>query len=400
MPRYATAARRDSCSFAHSPDLNGRLHSFMSKKKLGLTALFAFCLLTTACSRGSSGNPGGSSSPAAERDAVYALSDAGNGQVQVFLFDAGSSSLSLSASPAGPPGGLDTAVNSSAHFLYAADFDTGAVYGYSYDPGSGNLSALNNSPYAGMGPSGNGGPLAINPAATFLFHSNAFGAIGSYSINSNGSLSATTNPLVNDCIQPFHMLVAPSGKFLYVADHGSGDYCIYSIDSGTGALTQISGSPFQSVQNSEPWGLAFGPDGSFLYSTLSNAAKVDGFSVDSTSGSFAALSGEPYSAGLEPQGIAIGANGKYLYVGDDNGGTISIFSIDQTTGVLTPDGSLAGANPSNLAVSPSGSFLFAVGLPSEQLAVYSIAPSTGGLTMVGSAMMSGSSNLPLSRWWH
>jgi 6-phosphogluconolactonase (cycloisomerase 2 family) len=392
MPRYGIAAQRDSV-FADIPS-ERRLHSLMSTRKLVQTVLFVFCLLAAACGGGSTGSPGGGSSPAAERDAVYTLSDAGNGQVQIFVFDAGANSLTLSASPAGPPGGFDIAVNTSAHFFYAADFDSGAVYGYSYDPGSGNLSALNNSPYAAIGPSSNGGPLAINPAATFLFHSNAFGTIGSYSINSNGSLSATSNPLVNDCIQPLHMLVAPSGKFLYVADHGTGDYCIYSIDSGTGALTEISGSPFMSLPNSEPWGLVFGSGGSFLYSTLSNAEKVDAFSIDGTSGSLTALAGEPYPAGGIPQGLAIGANGKYLYVGDDNGGAISIFSIDQTTGALSPNGTVSGGNPSNLTVSPSGNFLFAVGIPSQQVVVYSIAPSTGGLSMIASATMSGSSNLP------
>jgi 6-phosphogluconolactonase len=370
----------------------------MSKSKLGIAAFFAVCVWVGGCGGGgNSGGGGGSGGGAAtEQDAVYVLSDASNGEVDLFIFDSATGSLSSAASVAGPPGGADLAVNSAANRLYAADFDDDTVYGYSFDPSSGALSPLDNSPYPGIGPSTNGGPIAIDPGGAFLFHSNAFGVIGSYSVNSDGSLSATANPTVNDCLQPLHMLVVPSGQFLYVADHSFGSYCVYSIDSGTGALTQIAGSPFQTVQNSEPWGLAFDSAGSFLYSTLSNAGKVDGFSVNSTSGSLTPLSGEPYSSGSSPQGIAIGANGKFLYVGDENGGSISNYTIDQTTGALTPNGSLPGGNPSSLAVSASGQYLFGVGTigSNQQVVVYSIALSTGGLTKLASTTLNGTSNLP------
>ena len=38
--------------------------------------------------------------------------------------------------------------------------------------------------------------------------------------------------------------VDPTGTFLYVSNNGSGNVSAYMIDQSTGALTEVSGSPF------------------------------------------------------------------------------------------------------------------------------------------------------------
>jgi len=369
------------------------------KQSLGVgLSILGICLLAASCggSYSGGGTGGGGGVTTSERDAVYVLSSASSGQVATLSFDSGSGQLTPATPVDGPPGGLDIAVDAAANFLYAADFNTGAVYGYARDAATGALSAVSGSPFPEIGSPSNGGPIAINPAGTFLFHSNAFGSITSYSIN-NGLLTPTSNPVVSDCVQPFHLLVAPSGKFLYAANHGdpSGlEYCVYSIDPTSGALAAIPGSPFTFRQNSEPWGLAFGAGGSFLYSTLSNAQGVDGLSVDTGSGAISELSGAPYSAGFIPQGVAIGADGKYLYAGNEGDGSISIYKIDQTTGVLTANGSLTAGNPSFLAVSPSGKYLFLLGQATRLLSDYGIDSTSGNLSRVTSTTVSGGTNLP------
>jgi 6-phosphogluconolactonase len=229
------------------------------KQSLGVSlGIVGICLLAASCGgsySGGGGSTGGGSATPSERDVVYVLSSASSGQVATLSFDSGSGQLTAAAPIVGPPGGLDVAVDPAANFLYAADFNSGSVYVYSRDAATGALSSVSGSPFPEIGSPSNGGPIAINPAGTFLFHSNAFGSITSYSINSGGVLAATSNPAVSDCVQPLHLLVAPSGKFLYAANHGdpSGpEYCVYSIDPGSGALAAIPGSPFTFRQNSEP----------------------------------------------------------------------------------------------------------------------------------------------------
>jgi len=43
---------------------------------------------------------------------------------------------------------------------------------------------------------------------------------------------------------PNDIAVDFSGKFVYVANGGSNDVSVFSINAVTGALTQITGSPF------------------------------------------------------------------------------------------------------------------------------------------------------------
>jgi 6-phosphogluconolactonase len=43
---------------------------------------------------------------------------------------------------------------------------------------------------------------------------------------------------------PWGAFVHPSGKFLYVTNNGEGTISAYTIDSTSGSLTPISGSPF------------------------------------------------------------------------------------------------------------------------------------------------------------
>jgi 6-phosphogluconolactonase (cycloisomerase 2 family) len=371
------------------------------KRSRGVSlGIVGICLLAASCGGSYSGGGGttaGGGATTSERDVVYVLSSTSSGQVATLSFDSGSGQLTAATPTVGPPGGLDIAVDPAASFLYAADFNSGSVYGYSRDAATGALSAVSGSPFLQIGSPSNGGPIAIKPDGMFLFHSNAFGSITSYSINTNGVLAPTSNPAVSDCLQPIHLLVAPSGKFLYAANRGDpsgAEYCVYSIDPSSGALTAIPGSPFTFRQNSEPWGLAFGSGGSLLYSTLSNAQGVDGLSVDTNSGALSELSGAPYSAGFIPQGLAIGANGEYLYAGNEGDGSLSIFKIDQTTGVLTASGSLAAGNPSFLAASPSGQYLFVLGQDTRQLSVYRIDSSSGNLSQVTSTTVSGGTNLP------
>jgi 6-phosphogluconolactonase len=368
------------------------------------SALLIVCLMAIACGGGSPANTGGGGGGGqpGQRYAVYVPTDASGGEILTFIFDSGAGTLSGPTVVAGPPGGLDIKFDSVANFFYASDFNSNSVYAYTLDPHTGTLAQIAGSPFPFPGTQppyrGNGGPLAIDPAGKFVFYSDAFGSITSFFIDaSSGALHPTSSAIVNDCIQPEHFLVAPSGKFLYAsnnADPSGPEFCVYSIDSGSGALTAIPGSPFSFEQNSAPWGMVTNPSGTFLYSSLSNAQKVGAFSVDTTSGALSQLTGSPYPAEFIPQGIAFGGNARFLYVGNEGTGNISIYKVDQATGELSASGSFAAGNPSVLASDSSGQYLFVRGDLAGQLSVYRIDSGTGDLSRLSSVSFPGLSNLP------
>jgi 6-phosphogluconolactonase (cycloisomerase 2 family) len=83
------------------------------------------------------------------------------------------------------------------------------------------------------------------------------------------------------------MAIDPVGRFLYVANHGDGSISGFSVDSSTGVLTSIAGSPFSAGTNSaglpkSPYDLVVDSRGKFLYVSDDNNAAMLTFSIAPT----------------------------------------------------------------------------------------------------------------------
>ena len=137
---------------------------------------------------------------------------------------------------------------------------------------------------------------AMDPQGRLLFQ--AYGQYDSWLMSfqlspSDGSIAATTAIFVSYTM--VHGIVAdPSGNFLYVnVGGGPPSFNTYSIDQTTGALTLLSSS----TQMAFPFGqwTVADPQGPYLYTLLNGS--VHGFQVDSTSGAVTELSGSPFTDG-------------------------------------------------------------------------------------------------------
>jgi 6-phosphogluconolactonase (cycloisomerase 2 family) len=99
-----------------------------------------------------------------------------------------------------------------------------------------------------------------------------------------------------------NLLIDKSGKYLYVANQGSGNLAAYSIGSD-GGLTLLTGSPF--------------------------------------------------ATGAQPNFIASDSSGKYLFVGNQSNPAIQSFSLNTSTGALTSIGSYpVPATPTSIVITP------------------------------------------------
>src|SRR5262249_48058954 len=128
---------------------------------------------------------------------------------------------------------------------------------------------------------------------------------------SPASYAAGTGPSV--------LAIHPSGPFLYTANTGgSSDISAFLINTFTGGLTPIAGSPFRS--GSSVSSFAFGAINKALYAAnaTGGAAAIYGFTIDPDSGALTSLPGFPYPL---PSCTYIVADqgGNYLYatVGTD-----------------------------------------------------------------------------------
>jgi 6-phosphogluconolactonase len=97
---------------------------------------------------------------------------------------------------------------------------------------------------------------------------------------------------------PSGVVVDPTGRLVYVTNSGSNDIWGYSVDAATGVLTPLPGSPYPDDRS--PAAIAVDPTGRFLYVSDTLPDQIGNhllraFSIDSLTGVLTSLPGSPYS---------------------------------------------------------------------------------------------------------
>src|SRR4029077_9790181 len=178
-------------------------------------------------------------------------------------------------------------------------------------------------------------PAGSTPAATTVHTSGDFLYVADFAGNdvtlldinaSNGNLSvpvsnsivAPVNPpnIYNAGTGPMAVAMSPKAPFLYVANQGSGDITVFTVDPGAGGLGAVAGSPFKITPSSNPSSMAVSPKGDFLYVANSTQGTVAGFAIGGD-GKLTSV-GAPLSlgAGATPNSITVEHSGRFVYVAD------------------------------------------------------------------------------------
>lgn len=277
-------------------------------------------------------------------------------------------------------------------YLYVANGNNTFLAGFGVNS-SGTLSVLNNSPY-------NNGvaaqSLAVTPANTFLYAGTTNG-IYEYLINSDGSITVQNsgNSVAQDVIATSMQVDSTGGYLLAVGvstSLQSQAIGIYQINSTTGLLTAVTGSPLALYTGSAstptiatPTGMLITPNNSYVYVSLgtlgvqvltlgtggalstgtaatilppistSTSPSDAGLASDplsaflfvaeinsglrvlsiGTGGSLKEVSGSPYAVGTGPTGVILDTTGSYVYVANKGSNNISAFTLTAASGKLT-----------------------------------------------------------------
>jgi 6-phosphogluconolactonase (cycloisomerase 2 family) len=86
---------------------------------------------------------------------------------------------------------------------------------------------------------------------------------------------------------------------------------------------------------------------------------VSAYAINTSTGALTALSGSPFAAGTEPEAIAVDPTGKFLYVANHIGNNLSAYMINPSSGIL----STVGGSPVAAGSSPVGVIIAAVKNP-------------------------------------
>jgi 6-phosphogluconolactonase len=254
------------------------------------------------------------------------------------------------------------------HSAYVTLPDDGSVLQLLINGTIGSVTTETQTPQVqGTSPTG----LALLPSKKFLYAANSrANTISIFSVAGDGTLMLTgvPTPAGNG---PNVAIVDPSGNYLLVTNNFSNNVSVFAIDSGTGALAEVAGSPFYA--NNNPTEIQFAHSGNFVYVTNPGIGMVTGFSF--TNGVLTPLPGSPLFSGAGAGALVVDGSDRFLFVANSSAsnpppnaltvGNISGFNIDPTTGKLTaipgsPFTSSEGSGPSAITIDPSGRFVYAV----------------------------------------
>lgn len=283
------------------------------------------------------------------------------------------------------------AVTPSGSYVYVASLG-GAIYGYSISSGA--LSILNggNALITGIAPAA----IAVDPSGQWLIAVDLGPTAYVFSINtSTGALTQQGNGLNLDAGSTNNIVFTPNNTLVYVSlGTGGVDICTFSASSG--ALTKTNQILNPKSSGNADQGLAVDPGSKYLFVDETGANAVRVLSI-ATTGALTEVSGSPFKTGLGPSAVIVDSTGSYVYVANRTDGTISAFTLASTGALTAISGSpfTTGSQPSGLAEDTSDTYLGVActgGTPDFQ--VFTIGTSTsatpGGLTSFAKTTNSGS----------
>jgi 6-phosphogluconolactonase len=316
--------------------------------------------------------------------------------------------------------GNDLVVSTAGNFTFSTPVASGAAYAVTIKTQPNLGPAQRCSVTNGSGTVASAAVTTINVACTtqvakFLYSaSSGSDDVSAYAINAaTGALTAVTGSPFSTDDAPLFIAANAAGSALYVANQGSASapprLSAYSINATTGALTQVTASPFDLSHPPPAAGPSpvarpiLHPSGAFGYLGIRNVGKLYGATVDSTSGNLTEILGIPF-VGTGLQFGAFDAAGKVLYLPHDNfnggaAGAISAYTANAPSGVLTPLGSFAtgGRQPGGITFNAAGTYLLSANNVSGTVSVFAVDATSGTLTAApGSPFSTGAGATPTS----
>jgi 6-phosphogluconolactonase (cycloisomerase 2 family) len=226
-------------------------------------------------------------------------------------------------------------------YLYVANAGSDDLSVYGVDQSTGVLTPLSPASYAtGAGPSA----IAIDsnittyPSPSFLFTANTGGSgdISAFLINTrSGGLTLIAGSPFPSGSSVSSLAVGtgnpPGGGFLYAANASGSAAAIYgySVDPN-GVLTSLAGFPFPLPSCNY---IVADQTGTYLYAAV--GTNIIGYMVDRDTGALGALAGFPIAVGGSVQSVSIDPTNQFLYVGNGGARTVTRFKLNEATGGLS-----------------------------------------------------------------
>ncbi len=157
-----------------------------------------------------------------------------------------------------------------------------------------------------------------------------------------GGLSPSAQPYVqvSSGAGPRHIAFHQSGRFFYVVNSFDGTVSVFSYDAETGYAGIVQTQSLQLPGHTGPRSashLLVSPSGRFLYCTHRSLNSMVVLSINQETGELRLVQHEP-SLGIRPRDFAFDPTGKFMLVTNQLSDEIVSFHVDTATGRLRPTG--------------------------------------------------------------
>lgn len=289
------------------------------------------------------------------------------------------------------------AVDPNNHYLYAVnelfgsvDTPSGAVSAYAIDQQSGVLTLLNQQSSMGNGPC----HVSVDRTGRWVMVANyGSGNIAIYPVLAGGYLGeaadfiqhvgSSVNPRRQEGPHAHFINTDPTNQLVMAVDLGLDKVMIYRLDRETGRLSPYDPPWLTTAPGAGPRHFAFHPNGKHLFVINELDSTIVSFSYDPVDGfhELGVVSTLPESFQGESTcaAIKVAPSGKFVY--GSNRGHDSIAIFEYNGGTLIPRGhaSTEGKTPRDFAIDPTGSYLLAANQDSNTIVTFRIDSQTGQL---------------------
>ena len=239
--------------------------------------------------------------------------------------------------------------SADGRFVYSVAEESGAkAVALARDPKSGNLTELNAESSVGNGAC----HINIDPSGKYVLVANyGSGSIAALPIQDDGSLGEATgsvqhegaseaDPARQDGPHAHQIVPSPDGAFIFVNDLGLDRVIGYRLDPASGEFEEVPGAGTSTAAGAGPRHLVFSPDGGSVYVINELNSTLSAYAYDAATGVFTERNTvstlpEDFNGESYCADVHVSPDGRFVYGSNRGHDSIAIFEVDQASGEIS-----------------------------------------------------------------
>jgi 6-phosphogluconolactonase len=296
------------------------------------------------------------------------------------------------------------ALSHDQRVLYSVHGDEEYATAFALDPETGAAKVLNRAATGGK----NGVREAVDPSGKFLIVANyGSGSVAVLPIAPDGSLKDQhqlmqlpgepgPHKVEQVSSHPHDIVFDPSGRFVLVPDKGLDRVFVFRFDAVTGRLTPTEQGAVKSRPGAGPRHLAFHPKLPIVWVLNELDSTIATYRFDAEHGALSALQvlttlPADFTGYSTTAEIAVSPDGRFVYGSNRGHDSVTIFTAGPQ-GLLNVAGwqPTEGSGPRFIGLDPAGHFLYAANEQGDDVVTFRVDPGSGRLTPTGQAIKNAS----------